>query len=137
MKISRIYLDKSVIGGCHDEEFATWSNGLMKDFRLKNYHPVLSQLTFDEISKAPQLVQEALTVLLDYEPEFIEITKEALLLSEVYLKRKILTPNFRDDALHIAMASLSTWMFWLVGVFTILFIMTRFVCLMPLTLKMA
>lgn len=45
MKISRIYLDTSVIGGCHDVEFATWSNGLMKDFRLKNYLPVLSQLT--------------------------------------------------------------------------------------------
>ncbi len=58
MKLSRIYLDTSVIGGCHDEEFATWSNGLMKDFRLKNYLPVLSQLTFNEISKAPEPVQE-------------------------------------------------------------------------------
>jgi hypothetical protein len=33
MKLSRIYLDTSVIGGCHDEEFKSWSNGLMKDFR--------------------------------------------------------------------------------------------------------
>lgn len=107
MKISRIYLDTSVIGGCHDTEFATWSNGLMKDFRLKNYLPVLSQLTLDEISKAPQPVQKSLTVLMDYEPEILEISEEALQLSEKYLERKILTPKFRDDALHIALASLA------------------------------
>lgn len=107
MKISRIYLDTSVIGGCHDIEFAAWSNGLIKDFRLKNYLPVLSQLTFDEISKAPQPVQDTLTVLMDYEPEVLEITEDALELSDKYLGRKILTPKFRDDALHIALASLA------------------------------
>ncbi|MEX0722834.1 MAG: hypothetical protein WD053_03100, partial [Gracilimonas sp.] len=103
MKISRIYLDTSVIGGCHDIEFATWSNGLMKDFRLKNYQPVLSQLTFDEISKAPQRVQDTLAALMGYGPEILEITEDALVLSEEYLNRKILTPKFRDDALHIAL----------------------------------
>ena len=48
MQISRIYLDTSLIGGCHDIDFATWSNGLMKEFSLKNYQPVLSQLIFGE-----------------------------------------------------------------------------------------
>ena len=107
MKISRIYLDTSVIGGCHDDEFKSWSNGLMKDFRLKNYLPVLSELTFDEISKAPHLVQETLKNLLEYNPEVLEITESTLDLSEQYLKRKILIPKFRDDALHIALASLA------------------------------
>lgn len=107
MKVSRIYLDTSVIGGCHDEEFEIWSNGLMKDFRLKNYLPVLSELTFDEISKAPKPVQETLKSLLEDEPEILEITDSALELSEKYLDRNILTPKFRDDALHIALASLA------------------------------
>ena len=107
MKIQRIYLDTSVIGGCHDIEFATWSKGLMKDFKLKNYLPVLSQLTFDEIGKAPKPVQDTLTDLLDYKPEILEITESALDLSQQYLNRKILTPKFRDDALHIALASLA------------------------------
>lgn len=79
----------------------------MKDFRLNNYQPVLSQLTFDEISKAPQQVQDTLTMLMDYEPEILEITENALELSEEYLNRKILTPKFRDDTLHIALASLA------------------------------
>ena len=107
MKLSRIYLDTSVIGGCHDEEFKSWSNGLLKDFRLKNYLPVLSELTFDEITKAPKHVQETLKILLEYNPEVLEISESALELSEEYLKRKILTPKFRDDALHIALASLA------------------------------
>ena len=107
MKIPRIYLDTSVIGGCHDIEFSTWSNGLMKDIRLKNYQPVLSQLTFDEISKAPKPVQDTMTVLLEYKPEILEITEEAFELSEQYLKRDILTSKFRDDAMHIALASLA------------------------------
>lgn len=107
MKLSRIYLDTSVIGGCHDEEFQTWSNGLLKDFRLRNYLPVLSELTFDEISKAPEPVQATLNRILELDAEVLEITESAVELSELYVKRKILTPKFRDDALHIALASLA------------------------------
>ena len=79
----------------------------MKGFRLKNYIPVLSDLTFDEISKAPIQVQETIKNLLSYDPEVLEITESALELSEQYLKRKILTTKYRDDALHIALASLA------------------------------
>lgn len=60
MKTSRIYLDTSVIGGCYDKEFAPWSNGLMKDFRLRHYIPVISDLTFEELSKAPKPVKQTL-----------------------------------------------------------------------------
>ena len=34
MKIMRIYVDISVIGGCFGAEFAPWSRGIMQDFRL-------------------------------------------------------------------------------------------------------
>ncbi len=68
MKLSRIYLDTSVIGGCHDREFAPWSNGLMKDFRLRNFIPVISDLTFEELNKAPKQVKETLKKLVQYVP---------------------------------------------------------------------
>lgn len=42
MKLQRIYLDTSVLGGCFDPEFAEWSNGLMQDFRIGCLKPVLS-----------------------------------------------------------------------------------------------
>ncbi len=37
MRTQRVYVDTSVIGGCFDEEFAPWSQGLMTDFRLGYY----------------------------------------------------------------------------------------------------
>jgi len=46
-------------------------------------------------------------MLLDFGSEILEITEDALELSEEYLNRKILTSKFRDDALHIALASLA------------------------------
>jgi hypothetical protein len=49
MKILRIYVDTSVIGGCFDAEFALWSNGLMQDFRLGTFRPVLSEVIAAEI----------------------------------------------------------------------------------------
>ncbi len=107
MKLSRIYLDTSVIGGCHDKEFAPWSNGLMKDFRLRNFIPVISDLTFEELEKAPKPVKLTLKKLVQYDPEIIEINDNALNLAEIYLERKILTSKYRDDARHIAIASIA------------------------------
>lgn len=46
MKIQRIYIDTSVIGGCFDEEFAEWTNGLVADFRAGIFRPVLGELEF-------------------------------------------------------------------------------------------
>jgi hypothetical protein len=107
MKASRIYLDTSVIGGCHDQEFAPWSNGLMKDFRLRNYIPVISDLIFEELTLAPEPVKKTLRQLVEYDPEILEINDDALHLAEIYLDRKILTPKYRDDARHIALASVA------------------------------
>lgn len=107
MKASRIYLDTSVIGGCHDQEFAPWSNGLMKDFRLRNYIPVISDLTFEELILAPEPVKKTLQQLVEYEPEIIKVNDDALTLAEIYLDRKILTPKYRDDARHIALATIA------------------------------
>lgn len=93
-------------------------------------------MTFDEISKAPQPVQITLKNLLEYDVEVLEITDSALELSEQYLKREILTPKFRDDALHIALASLANVNVLVSWNLVILYIMTRFASSMPLTLKM-
>ena len=54
MRLQRVYVDTSVIGGCHDDEFATWSNGLMKDFRLGNFRPVVSEVVDAEVRDAPE-----------------------------------------------------------------------------------
>lgn len=55
MKIQRIYIDTSVIGGCFDVEFTEWSNGLVADFRTGIFHPLLSEVIAAEIADAPEM----------------------------------------------------------------------------------
>lgn len=107
MKVQRVYIDTSVIGGCHDEEFAPWSNGLMYDFRLGTFKPVVSEIVDAEIESAPKQVRLTYAELLRLDHEFIRATKEAVELAEAYLEQDILTRKFADDALHIALASIA------------------------------
>ena len=107
MRLQRIYIDTSVIGGCHDEEFSQWSNGLMKDFQVGNFQAVVSTIVDAEIIDAPENVKETYYELLSLDHEFIDVSEESVALAETYLQRGILTPKFTDDALHIAIASVA------------------------------
>ncbi len=61
----RIYLDTSVIGGCEDEEFSTWSIKLFDDFRQGLKIAVVSDLTKRELEDAPESVKKVLASLPD------------------------------------------------------------------------
>ena len=105
MKKLRIYVDTSVIGGCLDPEFSPWSNGLMKDFRIGVFRPVISDVVAAEIDRAPDSVAVAYAELLSCNPEFIEITPESTALADAYLGHGILDEKFSRDLLHIALAT--------------------------------
>jgi predicted nucleic acid-binding protein len=107
MRIQRIYVDTSVIGECHDPEFAPWSKGLMQDFRDGTYQPVVSEVVATEIEGAPTIVQETYAELLALNPEFVEVTGEALALADAYQQRGILPAKSSADALHIALATVA------------------------------
>lgn len=107
MKPQRIYIDTSVIGGCYDEEFERWSNGLMKDFRLGNFQPVISAVVALEVIDAPERVQAVYSELLALEHEFLDLTEEAVELADYYLERGILSANYYGDAQHIALATVA------------------------------
>ena len=85
MKVQRIYTDTSVIGGCFDSEFATWSNGLFIDFRLGHFSPVLSAVVAAEVEDAPGDVQAAYDELLALGAEVLMVTDEALDLADATL----------------------------------------------------
>jgi hypothetical protein len=107
MKIQRIYIDTSVIGGCFDSEFAEWSNGLLQDFRNGTYQPLLSEVIAAEIENAPENVQTVYAELLTSNAEMCTVEEAVLELADEYQKRNILTPNFYDDGLHIALATVA------------------------------
>jgi hypothetical protein len=107
MKKSRIYIDTSVIGGCFDEEFATWSNGLVVDFKAGLFRPILSDIVAAEVKDAPDRVREKFKELLVVEHDFIANSQEATELADGYQARKILPPKYYADCLHIALATVA------------------------------
>lgn len=107
MKVQRIYTDTSVIGGCFDSEFAKWSNGLIEDFRLGTFKPLLSEIISAEIENAPVQVQKLYEEVLALSPEMLSVNSEMADLADSYQKRGILTPKYYDDGLHIAAATVA------------------------------
>lgn len=105
MSVPRVYLDTSVIGGCCDEQFAKWSWALIRDIRLGLLIPVVSELTERELNDAPPDVQAVYDDLVDAGCERISESPESLALADKYIAEGILTDTFRDDARHIAVAT--------------------------------
>jgi predicted nucleic acid-binding protein len=106
MKRLRIYVDTSVFGGCLDHEFAEWSNALMDDFRSDRYVLVVSDVTAGEVAMAPEPVREVFSELLEI-ADNLPVTEEALELLRAYESHGILGRRFRNDMLHIAIATVA------------------------------
>lgn len=100
-------MDTSVLGGCFDAEFAPWSNGLMQDFRGGALRAVLSDVTAEEIGRAPAPVQAVHQELVDLGAERVAVSAEVLHLVTAYEARAILGPRYRNDLLHIALATVA------------------------------
>lgn len=107
MKRTSIYVDTSVIGGCCDPEFQEWSYGLLKDFQSGTFSLFLSVLTDAEIQDAPDEVKDVYAEFRECANGILELTPEAINLADAYLSHNILTQNYRDDARHIAIATLA------------------------------
>ena len=107
MKKLRIYVDTSVLGGCFDSEFERWSNSLVEAFRRKQYVPVLSGVTSAEVEEAPEQVKDLHAELISGGAEMLLVSSDAMELLAKYEARKILGPKFRNDMLHIALATVT------------------------------
>lgn len=107
MKVPRVYIDTSVLGGCFDDEFALWSNGLMRDIRRGLFIPVLSEIVTVEVANAPVNVQTLYAELVSGSAEVLTVNRSALELAEAYQQRGILTPKFYNDGVHIALATVA------------------------------
>lgn len=107
MKRQRVYTDTSVIGGCFDTEFATWSNALIEDFRLRRLHAVLSDVVALEVIRAPTSVRERYAELLTYGAEVLATSPESVGLAAHYQARGVLAPKYAADGLHIALATVA------------------------------
>lgn len=103
----QIYVDTSVIGGCFDVEFITWSDALMRDFRARRLVPVLSDVTAAEVASAPIAVRALHQEILGLSGGVLPVTPAVLTLVAAYEARKILPKKFAADMTHIALATIA------------------------------
>jgi len=101
----KIYIDTSVIGGYFDEEFSLWSQKLFTDFRKGKILFYISTITETEITDAPDEVKGLYYEMLESGVSILQESEESLNLADRYIEEAILTKNFRDDARHIAVAT--------------------------------
>jgi len=107
MKQQRIYIDTSVIGGYHDNEFRKDTIKLFERIKNNDFLVHISEISRLELIPAPKNVRDVLNLI---PPEcliILEFTEEAKTLAENYLSEKILGSGSRDDAYHIAISTVN------------------------------
>lgn len=68
---------------------------------------MLSEVIAAEIGDAPENVQSIYAELTTFNAEILAVEENALELADEYQERGILSPNFYDDGLHIALATVA------------------------------
>jgi hypothetical protein len=102
----RIYINTSVIGGCFDSEFKEWSIKLFDEFKTGNKLAVISDITLDELTDAPEKVRNIINTIPEEFLQIIVSDQETEALAGLYIKEGALTSRFYEDALHIAIATI-------------------------------
>lgn len=102
----RIYADTSVFGGAFDEEFLSPSRTFFDQVRKGHFVLVISAVVRRELSAAPPKVRSLYQEMLAL-TEGVVTGEEALRLAEAYMKAGIVTAKSSDDALHVALATVS------------------------------
>ncbi len=103
----RIYVDTSVIGGCHDDEFREQSMQLFEMFRQGEAKMLLSGITLDELADAPPSVRQATSTVPPEHAELLATSREAEELADAYISAWAMGGANLNDALHIALATLA------------------------------
>jgi hypothetical protein len=102
----RLYVDTSVFGGVHDEEFRAPSERFFQTVRSGTFTVLVSEALVVEIGNAPEAVQATFEAHRAH-MEALETTAEATSLAEAYLAAKVVPAAARVDALHVALASVA------------------------------
>jgi len=102
----KVYVDTSVFGGVFDEEFEKDSIKFFEELKAGKFELVISALVEEEIKSAPKYVQDHFN---DFSSSAIitDISQEVLVLRDAYLNAGIITKKSRNDATHVALATIS------------------------------
>jgi len=102
----KVYADTSVFGGVFDEKFAEASSLFFKQVKQGRFQLIISDVVRREMEDAPRQVRdlfEEMTAI----SKIADLNAPALKLRQAYLDAKILSPRWANDALHVAIATIS------------------------------
>ena len=106
MKTIRIYADTSVFGGVYDEDFKDESREFFDEVKRNRFTLITSAVVQAEIGPASEEIRKFFEEIIDL-AEIVAVSEESLRLRDAYLKADIVTPKYSDDALHVALATVS------------------------------
>ncbi len=100
-----IYVDTSVFGGKFDAEFEFWTDLFFKKVFSTDLKLIFSDIAEQELVSAPQIVKNFVTSIPLKNIIKTELTEEAIILAEKYLKENVVGKSSRADCYHIAIAT--------------------------------
>ncbi|MCL2486955.1 MAG: PIN domain-containing protein [Oscillospiraceae bacterium] len=111
MKRLKLYLDTSVISYLDQQDAPEKMNDtheLWKDIKIGKYDVVVSDVTLYEIAKSPEPKHTLfLSMLNEIQYHNVDQTDEAKRLCNLYFEVGGLPPKSKNDAMHIAIATVS------------------------------
>ena len=102
-----VYVDTSVFGGVHDDEFAEASQRFFDRVRKGEYLVMISSITTGELTAAPEKVRQILESMPEGSLVEIPDSEEAKDLAEAYIAAGALGRASSDDAFHVATATVA------------------------------
>ena len=102
----RIYADTSVFGGVFDAEFASPSKQFFAEVDAGRFTLVTSAIVEAEIEPAPEHIREFFARYVKV-AEVVHLSQEAIRLQQQYVSSGVVTEKSSEDALHVAVATVS------------------------------
>ena len=107
MRPIRIYVDTSVFGGFFDTEFDKETKVLFDKILKGEFKLIISDLTQNELIKAPENVRNLIIDLNIEDVEVIKISDEEINLATNYISENVVGKTSFDDCIHIAAATIN------------------------------
>lgn len=106
MSIPTVYADTSVFGGVFDEEFADASRTFFDQVKAGLLELLVSDVSRRETTLAPDDVQTLFQELLPH-MALVSVDARVLDLRDAYVSSGIVSERWRDDAAHVAAATVA------------------------------
>jgi hypothetical protein len=108
----RVYVDTSVIGGQFDKEFSLDTDLFFEAVKNGEIKMIISDLLEAELLRAPEQVRQFLRNFNENCIERIQLTEEAMILADQYIKAKVVGKTSRAIASILLWLQLPDRMYW-------------------------